>query len=311
MSLEEAYSLEINQVIDADIAYDLYWSGILTDKQKFICPGDNCEAQVTCACMDIAEQDLRQVPHFRVPNNDHSAKCSLFQDGNNIHNKSEHQTDSLKIKNNIKSNSEIFKFSRPPSHFDKSTNKEGKEKKSIHRSDGNNNTYSSSNNLKKFYSLKAIINRWIKYRKANITDDRFINIERDISYSNLFKGIYHQNVNNLPDEKFIYWGKAFINKLNNDSGYRIQFTEYLKIDDLEIKPSLFISSKMIEDYQVKSLLIKRLEKICSSDKNLGAIFVYSKPIIRNNYINFDIDNLDLIETRYLDFYEQIYKTASK
>ncbi len=128
----------------------------------------------------------------------------------------------------------------------------------------------------------------------------------------MFKGVYKQNIDNYIDENLIFYGKAFIDKLKDDKGYRIKFLEPLKItiDEKvqEIKPTFFISKKMIENYPIKSLLITRLKKIEQMSQNIGAIFIYSKPVLNGNYINFEIDNLDLLEIRYLDFYKQIYNS---
>nr|MDA3908943.1 hypothetical protein [Sulfurimonas sp.] len=73
--------------------------------------------------------------------------------------------------------------------------------------------------------------------------------------------------------------------------------------------SFFISNEMIEKYEIKNLLVKRLEKISKSDKNICVVFIYSKPNLKKQYINFNIDNLDLLEIRYLDFLEEIKNTV--
>jgi len=311
MAIEEAYSLEIQQVIDAEIAYDLYWSGKLTDKQKFICAGDNCQAQITCACMDMPEQNLKQVPHFRMPNDTHSKNCSLFKD--------EHQINHIgggistaRGLNKIKSKQEKFNFSRPVIDTNIDSSKELPIVKSTLKSSGNSVGYSQSNNIKRMYSLRPVIKNWLKYRKANTLGKHYINMERDIKYANLFKGVFRQNIDNYPDENLIFYGKAFIDKLKDDKGYRLKFLEPLKITIdktvQEIKPTFFVSKEMIENYPIKSLLTTRLKKIEEKKQNIAAVFIYSKPILNGKYINFNLNNLDLLEIRYLDFYTQIYSS---
>ncbi len=179
MSIEEAYSLEIDQVIDAEIAYDLYWSGKLKDKQNFICAGDNCQAQITCANMETPEQNLKQVPHFRMPSSQvHSKDCSLFKDEHQI-NHIGGGSSTLRGSNHIKSKKEKFNFSRPVIDTDIDGSQEPPIIKTTPRSTGSGGGYAQSNNIKRMYSLRPVISNWLKYRKANILDKRYITIERE------------------------------------------------------------------------------------------------------------------------------------
>lgn len=311
MSIEEAYSLELNKVVDAEIAYDYYWQGKLIDKHQFICPGDNCQAQITCACMDIEEQDLKKNPYFMMPSSQtHSDKCSLYYDEQQISHIEGSSSNSLRVNKN-KSSKEKFSFSRPKTDSDIDGSKEPPNTKVNSKSSGNGKGYSKGNNIKRMYSLRPVISNWIKYRQANTLDKNYIDIEREISYKNLFKGIYNLNLDYYLEENLIFYGKAFIDKLKNGN-YKITFLEYFKviIDDEEkkIRPSFFISKKMIDNYPIKRLLETRLKKIEENKQNIGSVFIYSKPILKNKYINFKIDSLDLVEIRYLKFYEQIYKS---
>ena len=52
MKGNEAYSLEYNEIIDAEETYELYSEGLITDKKAFICTGNDCEAQITCTNID-------------------------------------------------------------------------------------------------------------------------------------------------------------------------------------------------------------------------------------------------------------------
>ncbi|MFP1730218.1 hypothetical protein ACLEC0_12135 [Lonsdalea quercina] len=77
MPLDIAYSIEIEDFIDPDKAYDLYWSGIIKDNHAFVCPGTDCQAQVTSANLYVESQDMKVVPHFRVYGK-HSNSCEVF-----------------------------------------------------------------------------------------------------------------------------------------------------------------------------------------------------------------------------------------
>lgn len=301
MALEEAYSTELDEIIDADVAYDLYWSGKLTDQRKFTCPGDNCGVQVTCACMTIVEQDLKKSPYFTV--SEHKDSCSLFGDENHIdyinscsNSYGSHQ---------IKSKKEKFEFSRPPSHTEGNGSKVPGTVKPTSLSTPRGAGVSSGNNLKRMFSIKSIINRWVDYREAGTVEIKTIDMEREITYKNLFKDNYGLKLENLSDERFIYFSTAYFNKLKNGNGYKIAFRKPFKVDDKNVYPTFFISNDMMENYQIKSLLTKRIKKLANSDDNIGLVFLYSKPYINKSYVNFSIDNLDLLDIRNLDFFEKL------
>jgi len=303
MGLEEAYSIERNEIIDAERAYDLYWSGKLSNKKAFQCPDENCKADVTCACMDIAEQSLKQVPHFRIVG-EHSNNCKLIENENNIEHSGEHEYNSIGH-NRTKSKEEKFQFSRPKYKNDSEENNSGTTNRTSQKKVTKSAGYNQGKNIKRFYSLRPVIKNWLNCRKNGQLESKHINFERLISYKDLFRGVYHQDIRYLKNENFIYWGKAFIDPLKNKKGYKINFGEYLISEGEKKRPSFFISNQMIEKYEVKNLLINRLEKIANSDKNICVVFIYSKPSLNKKYINFNIDNLDLLEIRYLDFLEEI------
>ena len=79
MAIDIAYSIEINDYLDPDRAYEYYWTEIIKDKKGFECPGDNCSAQITCANLDEDRQNMRMVPHYRVYG-DHSTECEIFNE---------------------------------------------------------------------------------------------------------------------------------------------------------------------------------------------------------------------------------------
>src|SRR5690625_333074 len=57
--------------------YTTLFRSLITDKKKFLCPGTDCFAQVTCANLDEDVQDMKVVPHFRVYGS-HSEFCEIF-----------------------------------------------------------------------------------------------------------------------------------------------------------------------------------------------------------------------------------------
>ena len=57
--IEKAFSLEINDFVDAIEANELWMEGVLKDKKAFICVGENCYAGITCKNMDTFASDRK------------------------------------------------------------------------------------------------------------------------------------------------------------------------------------------------------------------------------------------------------------
>lgn len=116
-SLEEAYSNEYDDIIDAELAYDLFWSGVISSKSAFECPSEFCEAKVTCVNMDVEKQDMQQSPHFRGYN--HSPECdATIGKKPKVSAGSKYEPSASKV---VKSDqkSDIFNLHRPYNQFAK------------------------------------------------------------------------------------------------------------------------------------------------------------------------------------------------
>lgn len=117
MSLDVAYSIEANDFVDPDCAYDLFWSGVITDKRAFVCPAADCSAQVTCANLDKDVQNMKVVPHFKVYGT-HSEACGIAN-GDPVD--LEFQPAEMDGQERItvdQSIVDVFKLERPASYYD-------------------------------------------------------------------------------------------------------------------------------------------------------------------------------------------------
>ena len=118
MKIEEAFSLEFGENIDVETAYDLFWARIITDKRKFVCCYEGCNAAVTAANLDRLRQDMAVDPHYRdVAPEDHITGCpnSKEAQANSAKNVSEEQNrQSRRISSAM---ADVFEFNRPDSHF--------------------------------------------------------------------------------------------------------------------------------------------------------------------------------------------------
>lgn len=310
-SLEEAYSIEYDDIIDAELAYDLYWAGVIFSKSAFECPSEFCEAKVTCVNMDAEKQDMQQSPHFRGYN--HSVECdATIGKKPKVSAGSKYESSASKI---VKSDqkSDIFNLHRPDNQFAKKD--KGDRDKSKKRAINSRRLHVQGEHEIKtgsdYYAVRSLVTKFIRHRKDETLSEHYVNINgKDISYRDLFKGIYNQPLEALPDEKRIYWGVAYINHMLDKGTYRIGFQNEIQHANNNIKPSFFISEKQIDAYPVNNLVTKRLTKISESKDKRAFVFLYSKPYAKgSNYINFDVDSLDYLEIRYLDLFDELKKST--
>lgn len=310
-SLEEAYSIEYGDIIDAELAYDLYWAGVISSKSAFECPSEFCDAKVTCVNMDAEKQDMKQSPHFRGYN--HSKECDATIGKKPTIGAGDEYEPSASTVVLSDQKPDIFNLHRPKNQFAKKD--KGMHDSNKRRAISNRKPrVHSEHELKtgsEYYTVRSLVTKFIRYRKDDSLSEHYVNINgKDISYSELFKGVYNQPISALPDEYRIYWGVAYINHMPDKKTYRIVFKSELLHNNNIIKPSFFISESQIENYPVKKLVTKRLTNISESDDRRAFIFLYSKPHSQgSNYINFDVDSLDHLEIRYLDLFEELKKTT--
>ncbi|KAF7774996.1 hypothetical protein PCIT_a1074 [Pseudoalteromonas citrea] len=308
-SLEEAYSYEYDDIIDAELAYDLYWAGVISGKSSFECPSEFCVAKVTCVNMDAEKQDMQQSPHFRSYN--HSSECDAsIGKKPKVSAGSKYELSASKVAKSDQE-SDTFNLHRPLNQFTKKKKGErdkGK-KRAIHSRrpnvQGEHELQSGSN----YYAVRSLVTKFIRYKKDEMLSEHYVNISgKDISYRELFKGVFNQPLEALPKEERIYWGVAYINHIPDKNTYRIVFKNEMQQGSNYIRPSFFISEEQIEAYPVNNLVTKRLAKISESKDKRAFIFLYSKPHGQGpNFINFDLDSLDYLEIRYLDLFDELKK----
>ncbi|MCF7495213.1 hypothetical protein L3V35_09140 [Vibrio sp. L5-1] len=261
--------------------------------------------------MDVEKQDMQQSPHFRGYN--HSPECdATIGKKPKVSAGSKYEPSASKV---VKSDqkSDIFNLHRPYNQFAKK--KKGERDKSKKRAidsrrphvQGKHELQSSSD----FYAVRYLVTKYIRHRKDEKLSEHYVNISgRDISYRELFKGVFNQPIEALPEENRIYWGVAYINHMLNKGIYRIGFQKKMQHGSNYINPSFFISAEQIEAHPVNNLVTKRLTKISESKDKRAFVFLYSKPYAQGpNYINFDVDSLDYLEIRYLDLFDELKKST--
>jgi hypothetical protein len=233
-SLEEAYSLEYGEVSDPELAYDLFWAGVINDKSAFVCPSEFCDAKVTCINIDKEKQDMHQTPHFRGYKHSEDCDATLADERKSIEVPGDEGARAKVVK--ADEISDVFHLKRPDNQFAKNpdlTGSRSAKKKAERRRErlvGEGEIRSGSD----YYSVRSLVSKYIRYRKSETLSEHKVNIAgKDQSYGSLFKGVYQQPIEALPDEKLIYWGVAFVDYLEKQRCYQIKFCQTLSWEGQE------------------------------------------------------------------------------
>lgn len=164
-SLEEAFSTEYGDTVDPELAYDLYWAGVITDKSAFLCPSEKCDGKATCINIDKDRQDMRQTPHFRGYH--HSEECDVTRgnsdevvlvDGGEGSHATVAKSESIP---------DVFYLNRPQNQFAKKIDDLGhpkpKNKSNKKRAQlvGDGKIEGGS----EYYSVRSLVTKFIRYKK--------------------------------------------------------------------------------------------------------------------------------------------------
>jgi len=308
MSLDVAYSIEVDDYVDPDKAYDLYWAGLIADKQAFLCPGTDCTAQVTCCNIDKNAQNMRVIPHFRIYGKNHAETCEVARG-------IDYAINYTLLKNKDKEKASIdksivdeFIINRPSSYYDErlpgSPEAKKAKKQLMYKGGSLEERLREIGHSSKIYSVRSVVSRRIRYEKDGSLHSRRVNVlGKDVAYKSIMKCIWEQDLEKLPEYPVIYYGWAYIDRLSSNQGYRIKFKKKLKFGQKMLDATIIIFDSLIDSYKIKKLVSTRLTKIVSGSKQ-AFVFVYGKPEINQSkqtdkvYANFKITNLDMIDVNH-------------
>jgi len=309
MPLDIAYSIEVEDFIDPDKAYDLYWSGVIKDNHAFVCPGTDCLAQVTCANLYVESQNMKVVPHFRIYGK-HGHDCEIFNKKTVSFIQEPLSTQQKERKPVSSATVDKFILARPDSYYDLDSKNKGinlaeKQKRVRAKKVIRSAELKKTGFIGNIYSVRMIVSRYIRYSKDGSIAHRFINIKgKDVSFKSFLKLINKQKIADLPDYALVYHGWAYIDKY--ELGYRVKFLNSLKNDNGEdFITSFFIYDDLIEKYEIKNLVISRIKKIVVLPRPKAYVFIYGKPQVFKSkknekyYANFKVNNLDYIDVNVL------------
>ena len=301
MKIEFAFSLDYMDVVDANDAYDLFWSNTIKDKHNFECIGNDCTAQVTCANLDKLWENMKKAPYFKAYG-EHSKNCSYLESQVKYYSEQKSSADS-NCRGRISNKAvDVLNFKRPKSHLEKNQkyfqlNLEQQLNLKIQRKKRAGSYSKKSRTKIDRYSIRPFIDNYYKYRQKQSLEDNYIKIKTaKLSYAEMFIEIDSQNVDDLPDYLRFYCGTARL--YSHKTYYYILFDKCLILNEEKIRPSIFVKHQIIEEAFCRSLIEKKFQSLSGS---YIYCFIYAKPSVNSsngkNYINFSANNLDYLEIK--------------
>ena len=303
VKIDFAFCPKINDYIDAIKANELWLDGFLTneDKQTFICPGDTCSAQITCANMTKPKIEMVKAPYFLFTKKSktiHSADCNFEQ---KIELLKKSQKD--EVKTSQENGGEIIFQTFRPQNIE--TIKRSTSTNSLNTTNDLTSELSLNHNHKNhkitrsnYYLLSSLINKYLIALKENDTDSTkavivYPNNKRyTYKLSTLFKHINNINLDKVLENKTkIFYGKASFS-YGRPSCYWINFHESFKNSNKKV--SCFINDEAISNttnYKIKKELLL--------DNNVGKdLYVFAMGKVKETqnqiYINLISENLDML-----------------
>lgn len=297
MKIEEAFSPDYGDMVDAEKAYDLFWSGEITDKRNFQC-SENCIAQITCANLDKPRSRMKNILHFKIYGT-HSPHCDIVTDKTKIGQSIETEGISTPRETYVDSEIDILLFERPKKDSEiTSTNiKPTTRKITGGKSNVDNGTNTNAKRTPQYSTIKPLVSKFEKYCLNSTLGSHYINIKgNNVSYKSMFVNINNQDFGTLSKYLRIYHGEATIKKVKNTDDYRICFLNAINYQGQSYCPNIYISHSVIEKHYMRHHWKNILEELISMNSNIE-FYVYSKAVVNKNYINFTMQNLDFLEFR--------------
>lgn len=300
--IEEAYSIEYDDIIDSEKAYELFWDGIISDGRAFQCTDLNCEAQITCANIDKKRAQMKKRPYF-VCYGEHSTNCKVM---NEFEERERHKGKIGYNKNigYLDNEVDILDFNRPKidsiiSKTEKELDKNDirRRKKKIYE---DNKSKININRYSKYYSIKPLISKYLSYESNGSLTNHFINVKGyNISYKKMFLNIEKLFLKDTSKYFRIYYGVGKIVKSNKDNGDFIVFFKN-GFKDEKVTTSIYINNNTINKNYRKVKWRETLDDLCKINDKEIMFYINSKPNINRNIINLPLLNMDFFDYRIIN-----------
>lgn len=270
--MDVAYSIEYDQVLDPEKAYELFWEGDIKDFRGFTCPEPGCDAQVTLANARRERHSMKQRPNFRCYGV-HIKGCN--------HDK----------KKAVKCLDILVLGQRKKRHYKKTNGKNDYEKES-----------QTGHRQSEYRTIMPIVSKFIEYDKLNLlSEHQILNQGKKITYDDMFIKL-EGDFEYFTKFNRIYYGMARVVKNPSKDDFILFFDQPITYKGETFKPTAYISRKIIENSYKNKLWEKELIEL-STEKALIKVFIYGKPVINEyedkSYFNMAIcrAKLDLVDLR--------------
>lgn len=238
--------------IEAEEAKELLNHNIVSHQSDFICATEGCEAPITCCSY---REINKKAPYFRNHNekvNKHSENCTHHPENyeyenQNIDEKEKKYTDvkSKKIKSDFSSKTGFEPIRT-------SIKKKSDENSDSIVNDTEVKTRSRKTSDQQKYRQVSEHRATLKYHAEMFESEPDMLIvskdtNKEIPIRYLFRSIERNTLFDKNNEElsYIYHGEAWITE-QSDTTYRINFVKKVKINDQEMKPSLFVKIKDVK-----------------------------------------------------------------
>ncbi|WP_127533209.1 hypothetical protein [Paenibacillus kobensis] len=309
MKIEEAYSTDYNDVVDAEKAYDLFWSGEIRDKRNFECPDQNCDARITCANLDKARDKMKNILHFKSYGV-HSSECNVVSDKSKVNRPQDDADPSVPRNSYVDSETDVLLLRRLKQHSSIVSTHSGisvVDPKDIKKK--MKQSYFMLRNSKRdpeYSTIKPLVSKFEDYLLEGTLSTHHIKIsDYKVSYKDMFVEVNGQEFNALSEYPRIYYGEATIIKARNND-YRIRFIDQINHEGKCFNPEVYVHESVLNKHYMRRYWKNLLNEILSL-KGRARFFVYCKPNFNENtknnitttYLNFRINSLDYLEFRHL------------
>lgn len=300
MKLEKAYSLELEERINAPKADELYKRGKITSKYKFECPDETCNSPVTCANLEKPNHLRKRDPYYTFVGDisTHSDDCAIKADIISAKRSGRRVTDELYgdedeyFDHAVRVNLNLHSNRRPDDEKGTSTSDDDSD---IRLTGTGTGEESGKRKIQRSRTIGSLIDAYLNGESfvVQLEASELINLQ------DLFIEIKGQDISVLPDEPRIYYGKAWFNK--KETGFAVNFANNLACSALNliVRPSFFIGDSVIEATTYKKFSHEILEKL--SDNRPKTVFIWSgaspRPSKNDQYINFYLGGFEYMDYR--------------
>ncbi|MDD3279034.1 MAG: hypothetical protein PHG16_09175 [Lachnospiraceae bacterium] len=236
--IELAYSEEINDIVDAIEANELWMDGVLTDKKAFECIDEKCSAKITCRNMDTFAHSRKMMPHFIYASRDnmHSDMCEVYREFE----EKEKETNKNETKNKAKhiGTKVCFHMIRPENHRNTMrTNTKIESEIKVTKAEARRKYLDTKERKSNYYWLNSMISYYVKSFVEKKTDIDSIEVDfgkgKKYIYklNSFFKRISNEQEKTDKDKmNYVYYGKGILYS-RDDGGYDIVYKEKFEDSD--------------------------------------------------------------------------------